>query len=58
MKGLVSTIAIRPQIIDYFVVVDLSMYVALDRVVHQLRKPRNVAVIYLFCRLKQSPEVS
>ena len=31
---------------DYFVVVDLSMYVALKRAVHQLRKPRNVSKIH------------
>jgi len=31
---------------DYFVVVDLSMYVVLKRDVHQLRKPRNVSKIH------------
>ena len=31
---------------DYFVVVDLSMYVTLKRAVHQLRKPRNISKIH------------
>ena len=38
-------------IVDYFVVVDLSMYVALYRAVHQLRKPRDGTALYSLCQL-------
>ena len=43
-------------VIDYSVVVDLSTLVASRSAEYQVIKPRNVAVIYLFCRLWRSPE--